>query len=67
MRVRGASTYLQEFRLQMFAFVQVDQLEVQVDAEEFGGEQNGAARSAARRVIQVDGHFAESERNRGVD
>lgn len=26
-------TYLQKFRLQMFAFVQVDQLEVQVDAE----------------------------------
>jgi len=42
----------------MFAFEQVDQLEIQVEAERFGGEQDGAARSAARSIVQVDGHLA---------
>jgi hypothetical protein len=41
----------------VFAGHQVGELEVEVDADRLGGEQDGAAGRAAGNVVEVDGHF----------
>jgi len=48
--------YLNELGFQMFAFVQIQWLQVQFQAQSFGGQQDGSAGRAAESVVKVDSH-----------
>jgi len=49
--------YLDELRLEVFSGHEVGEFEVELDAGGLGGEEDGAARSAARNVVEVDAHL----------